>query len=234
VTGNASITTRSLCVTLLAAILALVFVATLAEDADARRGRHKRGTAAFVDTFTPPDRFPCRFLSVGKPLNDKIAGYRCTGPTTTFLLDDVLTLDGGPPPGPDLVGVAIPPPDLIECRSDGNAPSLPPGQAGRGAILADHFNCQSRQNQQTFKVNEIVSTNVDLIDDVTGKVIQKNIDPKDLWLPPGPHAVPTVVPAGADAAGESSAPWPFGLALAACGAAAGTVLIARRRFRHDS
>jgi hypothetical protein len=223
VTGNASITTRTFCVTLLAAILALVFVATMAEDADARRVRHRRGTAAFVDTFTPPDRFSCRFLSVGKPLNDKIAGYRCTAATTTFLLDDVLTLDGNPPPSPDLVGVAIPPPNLFQCDFDRNA---------AGDRSAEHFSCEYRQNQQThvFKVNEIVSTNVDEDND-KGETIEENPDHlKDLFLPPGPNAVPTAVPAGADAAAEGSAAWLFGLVLAACGAVAGTVVIARRRF----
>lgn len=41
-TWNVSIAIRSLCVTLLAAILALVLVATLAEDADAKkRGARK-------------------------------------------------------------------------------------------------------------------------------------------------------------------------------------------------
>ena len=153
----------------------------------------------------------------------------------TFLLGAVLTRDGNPPPGPDLVGVAIPPPVIFKCRSDGKAPSLPPGQTGRGAILAAHFNCQFRQNQQTrvFKVNEIVSTTLD--EEGNGLPPEDNVDGKgDVWLPPGPHGVPTVGPAGADAADESSAPWLIGLALAASGAAAGTVLIARRRFRHDS
>ena len=47
VTWNASIAIRTFCVTLLAAILALVLVATLAEDADARKKRRKKGTATF-------------------------------------------------------------------------------------------------------------------------------------------------------------------------------------------
>ena len=45
VTWNASIARRSLCVTLLVAILALVLVVTLAEDADARRVRRAKGVA---------------------------------------------------------------------------------------------------------------------------------------------------------------------------------------------
>ena len=81
-TWNVSIAIRSLCVTLLAAILALVLVVTLAEDADARRVRRKKGVADFAlvfhhcevgtrwncvaeqcedtTTFAPPDRFSCR------------------------------------------------------------------------------------------------------------------------------------------------------------------------------
>ena len=61
-TWNVSIAIRSLCVTLLAAILALVLVVTLAEDADARRVRRKKGVAdfrVFQTTFEPPDRFHC-------------------------------------------------------------------------------------------------------------------------------------------------------------------------------
>ena len=46
-TWNVSIAIRSLCVTLLAAILALVLVVTLAEDADARRVRRAKGVADF-------------------------------------------------------------------------------------------------------------------------------------------------------------------------------------------
>jgi hypothetical protein len=42
------------------------------------------------------------------------------------------------------------------------------------------------------------------------------------------------VPAGADAAGEGSAAWLFGLVLAAGGAVVGGMVIARRRFLHDS
>jgi hypothetical protein len=56
VTWNASIAIRSLCVTLLAAILALVLVVTLAEDADARKVRHKKGLATFA---LIPSGCPC-------------------------------------------------------------------------------------------------------------------------------------------------------------------------------
>jgi hypothetical protein len=56
----------------------------------------------------------------------------------------------------------------------------------------------------------------------------------DLYLPIACHPVPLAVPAGADAAGEGSAAWLFGLVLAAGGAMVGGVVIARRRFLHDS
>jgi hypothetical protein len=49
-----------------------------------------------------------------------------------------------------------------------------------------------------------------------------------------PAPVPTAVPAGTDAAGGGSAAGLFGLALIASGAVAGTAVIARRRFLHDS
>ena len=282
-TEKASIAGRSLFVTLLALALALVFVVTLAGDADARRVRHKKSTAAFVDCvdggpgpcddpqrtggvskpFTPPDRFTCRYLDVGVPVDPaqgdapSLDGYRCEGGTTTFLLNDVLTRNGNPPPGEGpLDGVAVPPPDLFQCRSDGT--SVPPDYEGRGADLADHFNCQSRENQQTFKVNEIVSTTLDEED---SDPPVDNVDDKgDVFLPPGPHtttptptpkptpkptatktpaAVPTAVPAGTDAAGTDaagggSAAGLVGLVLAAGGAVAGGAVMARRRFMHDS
>jgi hypothetical protein len=273
VTGKASIAGRSLFVTLLALALALVFVATLAGDADAKRVRHKKSSASFINcvddgptpcaprskAFTPPDQFSCRFLSVGVPLDEIVDGYRCTAGTTTFLLDDVLFGLGGPPlpndPDP-LAGVAIPPPDRFQCRSDGNVPPLP-SDDDPGAILADHFNCQYRQNQQTrvFKVNEIVSTTVDVIEPLApGEVTEEDVD--EVFLPPvgravptptptpkptpkptatkTPAAVPTAVPAGTDAAGGGSAAGLVGLVLAAGGAVAGGAVMARRRFMHDS
>ena len=57
VTWNVSIAIRSLCVTLLAAILALVLVVTLAEDADARKVRRKKGVADFAQFSTLQDRY---------------------------------------------------------------------------------------------------------------------------------------------------------------------------------
>jgi hypothetical protein len=125
--------------------------------------------------------------------------------------------------------------------------------------LADHFNCQYRQNQQTrvFKVKEIVSTTLDEDDDA-GETQDENVDGKgELFLPPvgrvaptpkptpkptatkTPAAVPTAVPAGTDAAGTDaagggSAAGLVGLVLAAGGAVAGGAVMARRRFMHDS
>ena len=63
VTWNVSIAIRSLCVTLLAATLALVLVVTLAQDADAKhKKRRKKGVADFAlvfhhcePRFTPED-----------------------------------------------------------------------------------------------------------------------------------------------------------------------------------
>jgi hypothetical protein len=94
-------------------------------------------------------------------------------------------------------------------------------------------------------MHELVPTNVDLVDD--GETTHKDLDrwdvppgdlpPKDevdrfndLYLPIACHPVPLAVPAGADAAGEGSAAWLFGLVLAAGGAMVGGVVIARRRF----
>jgi hypothetical protein len=92
-------------------------------------------------------------------------------------------------------------------------------------------------------MHELVPTNVDLVDD-DNKTLQKDLDRwdpedevdsfNDLFLPIACHPVPLAVPAGADAAGEGSAAWLFGLVLAASGAMVGGVVIARRRFLHDS
>jgi hypothetical protein len=49
-----------------------------------------------------------------------------------------------------------------------------------------------------------------------------------------PAPVPTAVPAGTDTAGGGSGAGLFGLVLAVSGAAAGTAVIVRRRFLHDS
>jgi hypothetical protein len=272
VTWNVSIAIRSLCVTLLAAILALVLVVTLAEDADARKVRRKKGIAdpvRFSQTFhsnlnkpfEPPDAFDC---SPGRPFKvptaadwdpatiqppKPIDGYACTavGSVTPpqaakFDLNDVLERgigsgpDFGPPPGP------LATPDLLKCHLVPNAPSRAP----------ENFSCEP-DNQKTcvFTMNELVATNIDEVD-AKGRVVRGMTDldlrpgaslvdgqgqpgdTNDLFLPLACHAVPTAVPAGANAAGEGSAAWLFGLVLAASGATVGTVVIARRRFRHDS
>ena len=253
VTWNVSIARRSLCV-LLVAILALVLVVTLAEDADARRVRRKKGVAEFSDfhstgqPFQPPDRFSCR---PGQPVTvilrpKPIDGYICTavgsvGSTqaATFDLNDVLARQQGtgpgltPPPGP------LATPDLFQCHWVPNA---------AGERFAQNFSCEFPENQQTcvFTVNELVATNIDEVDDDGVVVVSKNgellsdLDLKadgslnDLFLPLSCHPLPTAVPAGADAAGEGSAAWPFGLVLAAGGAVVGSMVIARRRFLHDS
>jgi hypothetical protein len=95
-------------------------------------------------------------------------------------------------------------------------------------------------------MHELVPTNVDDVDDDTGKTEQKDLDRwsergeedpedevdkfNDLFLPIACHPVPLAVPAGADAGGEGSAAWLFGLVLAAGGAMVGGVVIARRRI----
>jgi hypothetical protein len=269
VTWNVSIAIRSLCVTLLAAILALVLVVTLAEDADARKVRRKKGIAEFSDTFhstsqpfEPPDRFSC---SPGRPVTvptaadwdppniqppKPIDGYICTaigsvravpsriaglGPVTQaaiFDLNDVLFkvapgLGLTPPPG------QLATPDLIKCH-------LVPNAAGER--LANDFSCEFPEKQQlcVFTMRELVATNIDEVDRGGGAPDLVDVDrkadgqPNDLFLPISCHALPSAVPAGADAAGEGLAAWLFGLVLAAGGAMVGTVVIARRRFLHDS
>jgi hypothetical protein len=297
VTWNVSIAIRSLCVMLLAAILALALVVTLAEDADARKVRRKKGTATFScvwdatgcrptfhhntgKLFAPPDRFSC---SPGQPFliptrrydwdppnirpPKRIDGYICraegsvkmvsigAGLSVTqaakFDLNDVLDRDEPswgagqpPPPGP------LASPDLFKCH-------LIPNSRPAADRTTDDFSCEFAENQQTcvFTMNELVATNVDEVDDhnktVPGGRDLDRWDPKDkvdslqtsepfndLFLPlachPGSTAVPHAVAAGADAAGEGSAPWLFGLVLAAGGALVGTVVIVRRRFLHDS
>jgi hypothetical protein len=269
VTWNVSIAIRSLCVTLLAAILALVLVVALAEDADARRVRRKVGVGASQfssQTFQPPDRFSCSPLP---PLGtvDTTAdwdpptikppkptdGYRCTavgsvGPT--FDLNDVLDRaagpgvgeirggeplhqgESGPPPGP------LATPDLIQCHIVDKAGDRRD---------AENFSCEFPENQQTcvFTLGTrggslerlkhvLVATNVDVVNDTTGKTVGAEVDSQFLFLPFACHPLPIAVPAGADAAGEGSAAWPFGLVLAAGGAMVGGVVIARRRILHDS
>jgi hypothetical protein len=259
VTGNASITRRSLCVTLLAAILALVFVVILAEDADAIRRRSRFGAAEFCDVigcanidfhgtgktgaelpnptpFHPPDRFICR---PGQPVTvvlepKPIDGYVCAAvgsvgstQTATFDLNDVLARVVGQnaPLGPGLGATATP--DLFHCN-------WVPNPAGER--FANNFSCKFHQNHQTrvFTMNEMVATNVDDEPPCPPAGCFHHLDPVDLFFPPPGRAVPIAVPAGADAAGEGSATWLFGLALAATGAILGTVLIVRRRILHDS
>jgi hypothetical protein len=95
-------------------------------------------------------------------------------------------------------------------------------------------------------MHELVPTNVDDVDehgnvkrDDDGELLEDldrwdsedEVDSfNDLFLPIACHPVPLAVPAGADAAGEGSALWPFGLVLAAGGAMVGGVMIARRRI----
>jgi hypothetical protein len=258
VTGNASIAGRSLFVTFLAFALALLFVVTLAGDADARHRRPTRrfSTAAFTSTndfqgtgqpFQAPDRFSCRFDD-----SPSVHGYVCEGGGMTFTLSEVLVRSGNTDTSlQGFDGLATP--DRFRCRWDGNA---------AGDKSAEHFICKYRhrdsakgpQHTHTFRVNEIVS--------VTDLPNPDDADPDgkdDLWLPPHPlttptptptpepkptatktpAAVPTAVPAGTgaagtDAAGGGSAAGLVGLVLAAGGVVAGAGVIARRRILHDS
>jgi hypothetical protein len=256
----------------LAAILALVLVATLAEDADAKKKRRKKGVTDFSmvshsngNPFVPPNQFDC---TPGRPFKvptrapwdppniqppKPIDGLICTavgpleptGAAAIFDLNDVLERHIGtgpgetPPPGP------LASPDLVKCHWVRNA---------AGLREAENFSCGFPENQQTcvFTMNELVATNIDDVDDHTGKVQKEDLDKNtrndedglaDLFLPIACHpgaargpaaAVPTAVPAGADPAGEDSAARLFGLVLAASGATVGTVVIARRRFRNAS
>jgi len=288
----------------LAAILALVLVATLAEDADAKHKRRKKGVADFAQVFhhcedrytlelvaeqcedtdkrffAPPDRFRCSpgtpFLIPTRAPYDPpniqppkpIDGYICTaegsvkmvsiddGPSgepievtqaARFDLNDVLDRDA--PTTERAEEYTIPPgqlasPDTFKCHSD--LPSTTPR-------TTNDFSCGFAENQETcvFTMHELVPTNVDDVDD-HGKVKLDDGQPKedldrwsergeedpedevdkfnDLFLPIACHPVPLAVPAGADAAGEGSAAWLFGLVLAAGGAMVGGVVIARRRF----
>ena len=307
-TWNVSIAIRSLCVTLLAAILALVLVVTLAQDADAKhRKRRKKGVADFAlvfhhceprfapednvpdlaegsvreqcehnDKFLPPDRFSCRpgrpFLIPTRadwdPPNIQppkpIDGYICraegsvaAGQASIFDLNDVLDRDAPgraaaytPPPGP------LASPDLLKCHFVPNAQPAeqtaeeaapPPSEEAAPTRTTNDYSCEFAENQQTcvISMHELIPTNVDLVDD--NKTVRKDLDRwdvppgdlpdedevdrfNDLYLPIACHPVPLAVPAGADAAGEGSAAWLFGLVLAAGGAMVGGVVIARRRF----
>jgi len=256
VTEKVSIASRSLFITLLALALALLFVVTLAGDADARHRRPTRrfSVAAFdvlgVDPgaapFEAPDRFSCRFDD-----SPSVHGYVCKGGGKTFTLSEALKRGDNPPDGEGFEGLATP--DRFRCRWDGNA---------AGDKSAEHFICKYRHRDSakgplhthTFRVNEIVSvTDLPNPDDAV-----EGID--DLWLPPHPitttptptptptpkpthtktpASVPTAVPAGTDAAGtdasgRDSAAGLAGLVLAAGGMVAGGAAMARRRFKHDS
>jgi len=165
------------------------------------------------------------------------------GPPVTqaakFDLNDVLDRDAPrwagltPPPGP------LASPDLFKCHLVPNAPTR----------TTDNFSCEFAENQQTcvITMHELVPTNVDEVDDdddnskkTLGGLDRWDPEDKvdsfnDLFLPIACHPVPlAAVPAGADAAGEGSAAWLFGLVLAAGGAVVGGVVIARRRFLHAS
>lgn len=209
--------------------------------------------------FEPPDRFSCRpgrpFLIPTRadwdPPNIQppkpIDGYICRaegsvaeGQASIFDLNDVLDRDAPgraaeytPPPGP------LASPDLFKCHLVPNAPTR----------TTDNFSCEFAENQQTcvITMHELVPTNVDEVDDdddnskkTLGGLDRWDPEDKvdsfnDLFLPIACHPVPlAAVPAGADAAGEGSAAWLFGLVLAAGGAVVGGVVIARRRFLHAS
>jgi hypothetical protein len=150
-------------------------------------------------------------------------------------------------------------PDLFKCQLIPNLPSTTPSEveaAGETGVVdvlqvartTNDFSCEFPENQQTcvFTMHELVPTNVDDVDehgnvkrDDDGELLEDldRWDPEDeadsfndLYLPIACHPVPLAVPAGADAAGEGSALWPFGLVLAAGGAMVGGVMIARRRI----
>jgi hypothetical protein len=204
VTWNVSIAIRSLCVTLLAAILALVLVVTLAEDADARKVRRKKGVATFSSSFEPPDRFSC---SPGRPITATTAaawdpptiqppkpidGYICTavgkvemGQARTFDLNDVLDRAIGCPSSVDpACGQTLCSPST-PCFSPPPGPLATPdlikcrfNPANNAAIRsADNFSCEFPENQQTcdFTMNELVATNIDEVDD-KGRVVRGKKD----------------------------------------------------------
>jgi hypothetical protein len=223
VTWNALITKSSFYLTLLAAILALVFVVTLAGDADAR---HKKPTAYFSKAeitdnfegtgqpFEPPDHFDCVY-------NDSpdVHDYECTG-SATFRLSNALKRSGNPPPGEGFDSVAAP--DSLECSRDSNL---------EGNRSAEQFICEYSDGQHThiFRLNEMVCLTYDA--DIAEAVDHPK---RDRYLPPRDGTVPTVVPSGADDVGGGSTAGLIGLLLAASGVVAGTVVVARRRLLHDS
>jgi hypothetical protein len=151
--------------------------------------------------------------------------------------------EAAPPPAEE----AAPPPDEEAAPPPDEEAAPPPDEESAPTRTTNDFSCEFAENQQTcvITMHELVPTNVDLVDD--GETTHKDLDrwdvppgdlpPKDevdrfndLYLPIACHPVPLAVPAGADAAGEGSAAWLFGLVLAAGGAMVGGVVIARRRF----
>jgi hypothetical protein len=221
VTWNASIAIRSLCVTLLAAILALVLVVTWAGDADAKYRPHHYKSRAFIrgdfqgtgQPFPFPDSSDCNFNA-----SPKIFDYACEGGGTTFRLSNVLGESGNPPPGEGFDSVAAP--DSLTFHWDGN---LDDNRS------AEHFIGEYSDGEHTniFRLNEMVSVTYDNGDGTPEPTLGKR------FLPPR-QTLPTVVPSGADAVGGGSAAGLVGLLLAACGVVAGALVIARRRFLHDS
>jgi hypothetical protein len=183
------------------------------------------------------------------------AGFGPVTQAAIFDLNDVLDRAAGPGVGeirggkpffPDESGPPAGPlatPDLIQCHWVPNAAG-PSGIPLRGP---EDFSCEFPENQQTcvFTLGTgggslerlkhvLVATNIDVVDDTTGETVGDDVDSQFLFLPFACHPLPTAVPAGADATGEGSAAWLFGLVLAAGGAMVGSVVIARRRFLHDS
>jgi hypothetical protein len=147
VTWNASITRRSLCV-LLAAILALAFVVTLAGDADARLVRRKIGVAKFTDDFKgtlgapatnkpfqPPDHFSCRPRSHLRDASLRLPvgndGYICTPAAGAAVISD-----DGPVPG--VVAESF---DLNDALVTSVAADLPPGPGLEGTAAPDLIEC---------------------------------------------------------------------------------------------
>ena len=207
-----------------------------------------------------PFRIPTRDYDWDPPNIEppkRIDGYICRavgsvaeGQASIFDLNDVLDRDASTraaeyttPTGP------LASPDLLKCHrtSPSTTPRDPEAEDDLPAPTTNDFSCEFAENQQTcvITMHELVPTNVDLVDD-DNKTKQKDLDRwdvrlatfpedevdrfNDLYLPIACHPVPLAVPAGADAAGEGSAAWLFGLVLAAGGAMVGGVVIARRRF----
>jgi hypothetical protein len=151
--------------------------------------------------------------------------------------------EAAPPPSEE----AAPPPSEEAAPPPSEEAAPPPSEEAAPTRTTNDYSCEFAENQQTcvITMHELIPTNVDLVDD--NKTVRKDLDRwdvppgdlpdedevdrfNDLYLPIACHPVPLAVPAGADAAGEGSAAWLFGLVLAAGGAMVGGVVIARRRF----